>query len=501
MRFKNSLRNLSVSFLAQIFIMGLSFVSRTIFVRLLATEYLGLSGLFTNILSVLALSELGIGNAIIVNLYKPVADHDEKAISRYMNFYATAYRIIGIGIFVFGVVSTPFLPYLVNTDTEIPHLALIYFLYVANTAVSYFCAYKRTILTVYQKEYISRINPNLFALIQNILQIVVLLFTGNYILYVLMMTLCTLASNLCISVVADRMYPFLRENRGERLGKPDILDLFRSLKAILYYKLGNTAVNSTDNILISTLLGVYFVGLYSNYSMIVGVITTFTVMVFAACSASLGNYNACESDQNVYFLFRVMSLLSFWIYGFASICFICLFQPFITLWIGEQYLLGNGTMLLIVAAFFLKGLISVSGTFLDVSKLFIRTRMVPVLMAVINLAVSIVAAKITGLSGIFIGTIVSYAATQLWVNPYVLCKYRFHVQFSDWICFFFSRLAVVFTALCVTYIFVQMTNYFILKLVLCLIIPNGWFCLFQMWTKEFCYIVSKVAGILRRTGE
>ena len=146
------------------------------------------------------------------------------------------------------------------------------------------------------------------------------------------MTACTLTSNISISWIANRMYPFLHINKREKLARADIVDLFRSLKAIIYYKLGNTVINSTDNILISMLLGVYYVGLYSNYSMIVGVVTSFTVMISAACSASLGNYNASENEQNVYFMFRVMTLIGLWVYGFASICFVCLFQPFIKLW-------------------------------------------------------------------------------------------------------------------------------------------------------------------------
>ena len=202
-----------------------------------------------------------------------------------MNFYAIAYRTIGIVILVFGVLSTPFLPFLINSDTDIPNLKLIYFLYIANTAVSYFCAYKRTILTVDQKEYINTINRNLFTLIQNVLQIILLLLTQNYVLYVAAMVACTLVSNIRISIIADKMYPYLQANKREKLEKSSILELLKSLKAILYYKLGNTIINSTDNILISTMLGVYYVGLYSNYSMLVSIITTFALMIFSACSA------------------------------------------------------------------------------------------------------------------------------------------------------------------------------------------------------------------------
>lgn len=500
MRFKNSLKNFSASFLSQIFIMVLTFVCRTIFVKLLAAEYLGLSGLFTNILSVLALSELGIGNAIIVHLYEPIAEHDEITICRYMNFYAVAYRVIGIVILAFGVLSTPFLPFLVNTDVDIPNLEIIYFLYIANTAVSYFCAYKRTILTVDQKEYINTINRNVFTLIQNVLQIIVLLLTRDYIFYVATMVVCTLLSNVRISVIADRKYPYLRANKSERLGKTEILELLKSLKAILYYKLGNTIINSTDNILISTILGVYYVGLYSNYSMLVGVVTTFATMIFAACSASLGNYNASENKRNVYFMFRVMSLLAVWVYGFASICFACLFQPFIKLWIGEKFLMDNATMLLVVIAFFLKGVISVSGTFVDITRLFVRTRMAPIIMAAINILVSIVAAKTIGLAGIFLGTIVSYAATQLWVNPYILCKHRFRVPFREYALFFSACVILVLFAFFVTGYAVRLTDIFILKVGICAIVPNTLFIVLLMNTKEFHYIRSKISGMIRKEG-
>lgn len=498
MRFKNSLKNLSASFFSQIFIMLLSFICRTIFVRLLSAEYLGLSGLFTNILSVLALSELGIGNAIIVHLYKPIAEQDEITISRYMNFYAIAYRTIGIVILVFGVLSTPFLPFLINSDTDIPNLELIYFLYIANTAVSYFCAYKRTILTVDQKEYINTINRNVFTLIQNVLQIILLLLTQNYVLYVTAMVACTLVSNIRISILTDKMYPYLQANNQEKLEKSDILELLKSLKAILYYKLGNTIINSTDNILISTMLGVYYVGLYSNYSMLVSIITTFAVMIFAACSASLGNYNASEDEQKVYFIFRVMTLIAVWVYGFASICFACLFQPFIQLWVGEQYFLDNVTMLMVVAAFFLKGIISVSGTFLDITKLFIRIRAVPIIMAVINILVSILATKAIGLTGIFLGTIVSYIATQLWANPYILCKYRFHVPLKKYALFFSIRIMIVLVVFGATSYLVQLTDIFVVKVAMCAIVPNALFAIFLMNTMEFRYILSKIRGMLMK---
>jgi len=291
MRSLNTIKNMYVSLIFHSLNIVLTFVCRTVFIKLLATEYLGLSGLFTNILSVLSLSELGIGNAIIINLYKPLAEKNENAICKYMNFYCRAYRVIGCFILLFGLVSMPFLEHMVKTSVEIPNIELIYFLFVTNSAVSYFCAYKRTILTADQKEYINTVNRNVFLIIQNIFQIIVLILTNSYVLYVCVMVLCTILSNIRIMSIANKKYPYLNTNKT-KLNSDEIKELIKSLKAILYHKAGNTILNSTDNIIISVILGVYWVGLYSNYSMIIGVVTTFALIVFSACSASIGNFSA-----------------------------------------------------------------------------------------------------------------------------------------------------------------------------------------------------------------
>lgn len=494
MRSTNALRNASVSIVAQVFNMLLSFACRTIFVRLLATEYLGLSGLFANVLSVLSLSELGIGNAIIINLYKPMAQGDETTVCRYMNYYAKAYRTIGLVVLAFGLASTPFLQYIVNTEAEIPNLRLIYFLFVANSAISYFCAYKRTILTVDQKEYINTINRNVFLLIQNILQILVLLLTHNYILYVCMMLLCTLLSNVYISVYAGKKYPYLK-NKTVSLDREQKRDLLKSLKAILFQKIGNVLVNSTDNIIISVMLGVYWVGMYSNYAMIVGIIVTFATIVFAACSASIGNLNAEESNEKVHSIFKVMSLLSLWVYGFCSICFLGLFQPFVSIWIGDQFLLNFVTVGIVVLAFFLKGIISVTSTFLDVTKLFINTRWVPLIMAIVNIAVSIIGAYYWGLEGVFAGTVVSYVTTQLWVNPLVLYKHKFKKPILVYVGFMLTRLLVLVLAGGITLALASLTDVFILKLVICGLVPNLLLLLCLFRTKELQYLL----GVLKNT--
>ena len=495
MRSANSFKNLFVSVVAQIITLLVSFVSRTIFVKVLTTEYLGLSGLFSNILSVLSLSELGIGNAIIINLYKPLAEKDEIAVSKYMNFYAKAYRLIGILILIFGFISTPFLQYIVKTDDSIPNLRLIYFLFVLNSAVSYFFASKRTIFTVDQKEYVNTINRNMFLLVQNLIQIIVLMLTQSYIMYICIMVLCTFSSNLHISILADKQYPYLR-NKQVALNKIEIKDLTKSMKAIMLHKVGNVLINSTDNLIISMMLGVYWVGMYSNYSMVVGMVTTFALIVFAACSASIGNINAVESSEKVYSVFRTMTFLSLWIYGFCSISFVCLFQPFITVWIGNDYLLDMTTVIVIVIAFFLKGIIGVTSTFLDVTKLFLNTRWVPLLTATINLAVSVLAVAYFGLAGVFGGTIVSYLLTMVWINPFMLYKSGFNKKFREYIGFIVPRIILIFIAGFITYFLTIHVDYFVVQILICIVVPNMIMLITWGNTSEFKYISNIIRNLL-----
>ena len=163
-RTRNSFKNMTVALLMQGVSIILSFICRTIFAKLLAAEYLGLGGLFSNIISVLSLSELGIGSVIIVNLYKPIAENNEERIAKLMNFYKKAYNIIGAFVIGSGLLITPFLGYLVKSDNDIPHLGLYFMLFIIQTASSYFFAYKQSLLTAAQKEYICILPQLLFSL-------------------------------------------------------------------------------------------------------------------------------------------------------------------------------------------------------------------------------------------------------------------------------------------------------------------------------------------------
>ena len=142
MRTKNSMFNMAAAFGSQIITVLLGFISRTVFITALGAEYLGVNGLFTNILSIISLAESGIGSSIVYSLYKPVAENDEEKILILMNVYRKAFKVIGLIVFTIGITIMPFLKYFINGETGISNLYLIYFIFVFNSAITYLFSYK-----------------------------------------------------------------------------------------------------------------------------------------------------------------------------------------------------------------------------------------------------------------------------------------------------------------------------------------------------------------------
>jgi len=500
MRTKNSFKNLTINFISQITNMLLMFICRTIFIQYLATEYLGLNGLFSNILNILNLSELGVGSAIIVTLYKPLADKDQNRTAKLMNFYASFYRVVGIFVLLVGLILLPFLNVLVKTDTIISNLNIIYLLFLFNSASSYFFSYKRTLFTADQKEYINILNISIFRITAYILQIIVLIVTKNYILYLLCDIFCSVTSNVFISIKANKMYPFLIKNK-EKLEKDEKKKLYKNAYAMMSHKLGNVVINNTDNILISSILGTVYVGLYSNYLLIIAMVSTYARMAFTAPSASLGNYIVTKDKNESHGLYNTFFLLGFWIYGFCFICFFILLNPFINLWIGDKFLLPTALVFVISLNFFIFGIFSISGSFVANSGLYTKTKFKPWVMAIINLICSVALLKLIGLIGVFIGTLTSYILIDSWVDPFVLFKYFFKIKLSKYYKMLLTHFSILSIAFVSTYFLSVLTNNFILKMLICILIPNAIFLIIYFRTKDFKYIVNIFKGLIKIKGK
>lgn len=499
-RLYNSIRNTKYAVIGQVAGILISFLSRIIFVNTLSSEYLGLNGLFSNLLSMLSFAELGIGSAIIYSLYKPLAENNAPKIKALMKLYKKAYISIGIIIGVLGVAITPFLSFLIKDIPNIPYISLIYLMFVINSSISYFFSYKRSLIIADQKRYITTIYRYGWYVILNIFQIIVLLLTHNFIIFLAIQILCTFLENIFVSRKANKMYSYIKGGNTEELDIETKDTIIRNVKAMMCHKIGSIVVNGTDNILLSKFIGVVIVGLYSNYILIINAMNAVVDMIFQAVTASIGNLGVSESNERMHFIFKCLNLIGFWVYGLFFICLINLFNPFIKLWVGEEYLLPMPLVLIIIFNLYLNGMRKSVITFKDALGLYWYDRYKPLFESIVNLFVSILLATKLGAVGIFLGTAISTITTCFWIEPYVLYKHGLNINTKSYFSTYFIYTSIMlFTggltwSMC-SFIGGESIASFVIKLIICVLITNGIFALFFWRTKEFRYLFDIIKKI------
>ena len=352
-RTEYSTMNTVVAMISRIAAILMGFVTRVVFTHTLSESYVGINGLFTDILNVLSLTELGVETAISYALYRPIAQGDIRKQQILMRMFRTFYRITAGCVVVLGLSIIPFFDVLMKNRPDVDHLMLIYFLYLANSVVSYLLVYKRTLIEVHQLNYIVLLYQTAFLILQDICQIVILFTTHNFIFFLSIYIVCTLLSNICISRKADRMYPYLKEKTKEQLPEDERKDIFRNIKAMLMHKLGNVVVNNTDNLLISSFVGVISVGIYSNYFLLIGSVRQVLDQIFQGITASVGNLGATEDEGRVKSIFETAFFIGNWLYGAAAICLYELLNPFVELAFGKQYLFDMPVVLILCINFYI----------------------------------------------------------------------------------------------------------------------------------------------------
>lgn len=471
-------------------------LARVFFLHYLNQTYLGLNGLFTNVLTMLSLVELGVGPAMAYSLYKPLADHDVERLKSHMAFYKKAYVTIGLAIAALGLAFLPFYTVFMDEVPDIPHLNTIYLLFVANTVVSYFYSYKRSLIICDQKKYIeTAVHYGAYFLL-NVVQIIFLALTKNYVVFLMLQVLSTWLENFILARKADKLYPFLREKNVRPMDKTDSQVIFRNVAAMSMHKVGAVVVNSTDNILISKLIGLASAGLYSNYYTIIHPLQTITNQIFESIVASVGNLTATVKDGNVEHLmetFYDVFFFAFWIFTFCSICLLNLLHPFIEfMWLRNRgWLLDNATLYVLVLNFYLYGMRRPVLTFRDATGAFWNDRFKPIFESIINLVASILLAKPFGIAGIFLGTLVSTVTTSLWVEPMVLYHNVFYAHMRKYFARFFSYTAVGLVICVITTWLCSHVGYSLISILpralICLTVPNLLLLVVFYRTKEFQY--------------
>lgn len=505
MRIESSIKNLIFAFGGQFIGIIISFFARIVFLYTLNTEYLGLNGLFTNILAVLSLAELGVGTAMNFSLYKPLAEKNKEKLKSLMYLYKKAYITIGSVILILGIAFSPLMPYFINKMPNIPeNIYFIYVLFVINTGISYFFSYKRALMISDQKRYIATFYRYGFYFLLNVAQIICLLVTRNYILFLVLQIIFTLLENICVSIKANKLYPFLKEKNIKKLEMADKKEISKNLFAMVLHKFGGIVLNSTDNIIISKFIGLVAVGLYSNYYLITNALNTVIIQIFTSIVASVGNLAVTESKQKLYDIFNKVFFINFWIFGFSSICIYILVNDFIYLWIGSEYLLSLMLVLVLVINFFITGMRRTVLTFKDALGLFWQDIYKPVIASILNLVISIILVQKIGLTGVFLGTIISTLITSFWIEPYVLYKYGFKMKVNEYfiLCIKYTIITIIVGSITVFIVNTLFTSVniltFIGKLLLCIGIPNLCFILIFRKSEEFIYFKNLIEGIINK---
>lgn len=423
MRSERSVKNSLYAITGQIISLVFGFITRLVFADVLGDEYLGVNNIFYSVLSLLSLTELGMGTAFTFALYKPIAEDDRDSISRIMNLYSFAYRIVAASVTVLGLLLIPFLPLITAEAAEVSHITVIYLIFLANSAASYLFSYKRALITAAEKDYKNSVNISLFSLIQNGAQLVLLLSTGSYILYLAAQLACTVLSNLAISHTAGRMFPYLGKTKGLPEGK-QLGEIKKNVKAMFMNRFGTVAVTGTDNLLIAT-VGVALVGVYSNYLLLVQTVQTVLTQVINAVTASVGNLIA-EGSERKGEIYRNIIFASVWLYGFSAIALDTLMSRFIEIAFGSDWVLSDIPVAVhfIAINFLLAGIRQPNAMYINAAGLFRPVRWRGFVEAGVNLVTSALFLYLgMGLFGVLLGTTVSHLAVGIIWETAVVGRY------------------------------------------------------------------------------
>lgn len=509
-RTRNSIYNLVSGSFGQLLIVFLTFITRSVFLKVLGSEYLGINGLFSNILSMLSLAELGVGTAITYNLYKPIAEQDDHRILLLMKFYKLAYRVIGLVILVMGILLLPFLRFLIKDYNSLQSLNiniyLIFCLYLLQSISTYlFFAYKNTLITAHQMQYKLNMTMCLFTIGVNLVQILVLFVFRSFILYTVVVIIFNISQNIVFSIMTDRMFPYMKKKITESLSIAEIKALFKDCYALFLYKINYVVINSTDNIVISSFIGIITVGLYSNYLLIYKAIKQVLDMFYIAVTASLGNLNVTADANHKYKIYEAFNFITALLFGTAAIGVFVVGDSFINRWLGTKYVIAQPFSLLLGIEIYTLGIRTVLAKFRNTMGLFQQGKYRPVAGIIINVIVSILLVKPLGIYGVMIGTIVADCATFVWFDPIIIHKYGFGGKHHVSLYFrkFIKYVLITCLAGAISWSICSLVDgaewlLIILKSGICIFVSCAMFVLFNLKSHELNYFTNLFLRIARR---
>ena len=485
----------TIAFCVQIIV---TFISRVVFIKYLGIEYLGINDLYTNILSILSLADLGFETVLMYSLYKPIAEDNKQLICELIDTFKKLYRAIAIVIFIIGITLIPFLSHIIkDSGLDDFNLIVYYLFFLLNSVFSYLMVYKSALLQADQNVYIVKLIKAFSQLFCGILQIILIIVFRNYIAYLFTMLITTIINNLILNYKATQQYPFLQKCNTKSLQKEIKVRLIENTKSVFLYKIGTTIVNSTDNIFISMILGSTMVGYYSNYYTVIAAITSIIGIFNSSVIPGIGNFLAKNKNgQDRHQLFSSILMFYFLVATvFSSILFLCINQ-FIQLWVGKNYILNILDVLAIIISFYFQCIAHPLWIFRETSGLFKEIKPCILSMAFFNIIFSYVFGKQFGIAGIIGATTLSRLLTLFWYEPKVLEKNIFYSNSLDYWKKWIQYFLVSILSICVLIVFfMNKMNTFI-----GMIFKAFSSCLFVLFlyliffrnSKEMRYLLSKI---------
>lgn len=503
-RSKNGIRNIYTSILNQIVAILIPFVTRTILIYTLGSEYLGINNLFSSVLMLLNLSELGIGSALVYSMYKPLAENDIVAVNGLLNLYKRIYKTIGAGILVVGGALSLFLPYLIKGD--IPHdinIYIVFYIYLINSAVSYFAyAHKKGLLMALQRnDYINNVNTAI-KIISFVLQVIILLVSKNYYLYILVFVLGTVVDNLWTEYITRVKYS--QYYCSGPIAKSIKDSIAKQVKGVAIQKIASTTRSSLGSIAVSMFLGLRCIAIYGNYFYIMSSVHSFLYQVPNSIRAVVGNSVAEESLDKNFSDFKTLFFIYNWITCVCACCLLCLYQPFMRLWMGDDMLLPFHTIMLFCVYFIIIQFGDIINLYKDAAGLWWYGRYRVIIESVSNITLCFTLGYFWGIDGILIAPILTLLTLDTIYGGCIVFRYYFvNVRYGTVVITLLAQLVVVIFVTLLTYAVSEMIEVsfifgFILKAIVSLLLPSLLLFIIYHRTAQFNSARLFISGLINK---
>lgn len=490
--------NSIVALISQICQVLIGFIIRKLFINYLGVEYLGYNSVFSNILQMLNLADLGIGVAITSYLYKPLADNNKDRIVAIMYIYKKLYLAIGVMVLIVGVIVSIFLNTIIpDANCSIEYLMVLFYINLVGTVSTYFLAYKRTLLIADQKSYLTNITDTIIYFVFSFIQLILLIIAPNYIIFLSLNIAKNISSNIIVSRKVNKEYKYIIAKPNTNFVDEYKPKIVQYVKDAFVSKIGAVIYYSTDNIIISTLKGSLLAGYLSNYTLITGQLNTVVTQVLSSLQATFGNYISTTKDKNDrlkmtdnYFC------VNFCIGNFCMICFSLLAQPFIKLFFGERMLLSFSTALWLGINLMLTFLIQLPSQVFVIYKLFRYDRPIIITSAVLNILISIALVNKLGINGVLIGTFIT-SLIYLFSRFYIIARYVYKIKYN----YYVKKILYYAIISCFTFIISYFVSenisggdfiWFIIKIILVVLLALFLTSFFLSFSREFEFLKNKL---------